>query len=100
MQQILDALKQSMLNEHLPNEQIQNILSSVDITQLNLQDLPATQEYLSQFLADFNLQENIISHINTTFFENLGIENIPNLNIEDGIMGNIQNLIGGLFGGE
>ena len=85
MQQIIDVLKQSLLDQHLPNEQVQTIINSVDMSQLNLQDLPATQEYLSQFLGGFNLQETVVNNISTGLFENLGINNIPGLGTEEDI---------------
>jgi|GEM_PF-6314591 len=44
MQQIIDSLKQALLNEHVPNEQIQNIITSVDMSQLNIQNISATTE--------------------------------------------------------
>ena len=97
MQQIIDVLKQSLLDQHLTNEQVQNIINSVDMGQLNLQDLPATQEYLSQFLNGFNLPETVVNNISTGLFESLGINNIPGLGAGDDILGDVGNIIAGFF---
>lgn len=97
MQQIIDVLKQSLLDQHLPNEQVQNIINSVDVGQLNLQDLPATQEYLSQFLGGLNLQETVVNNISAGLFQNLGINNIPGLVTGDDILGDVGNIIAGFF---
>jgi len=101
MQQIIENLKQSLLDQHVPNEQIQNIMNSVDISQINLQDFPATQEYLSQLLGGFNLPEDIVNQISTGLFGNLGINNIPGFGENSGgeILGQISNTISGIFGG-
>lgn len=99
MQQIIDVLKQSLLDQHVPSEQVQDIMNSVDVSQINLQDLPATQEYLGQFLSSFNLQETVISNINAGLFENLGISNIPGLDPDNDILGSVGNIISGFFGG-
>ena len=102
MQQIIQSLQQALLSEHIPSEQVQNIISSIDLNQLNLQDLPATTEYLSQFLGGFDLGENIINHINANLaenFANFGVGDITDLGIDqDGIVGNIQKMFGGFFG--
>ena len=55
------------------------------MSQLNLQDLPATQEYLSLFLDGFKLQETVVNNISTGLFQNLGINNIPGLGTEEDI---------------
>jgi hypothetical protein len=101
MQQIIENLKQSLLDQHVPNEQIQNIMNSVDVSQINLQDFSATQEYLSQLLGGFNLQEDVINQVNAGLFGNLGINNIPGFdeNSGDEILGQIGNAISGIFGG-
>jgi len=104
MQQIIDNLQQALLNEHVPNEQVQNIINSIDTSQLNVQDLPATTEYLSQFLGGIGLEENIISHINTNLAQNfgiLGVDNLTDIGVEpDSILGNMKSIFGGFFGGE
>jgi len=104
MHQILQNLQQTLLNEHIPNEQVQNIINSVDISQLNVQDLPATTEYITQFLGNMGLQENVISHINTSLVENfgnLGINNIADLGVDpDGIINNVKNIFGGFIGND
>ena len=67
------------------------------MSQLNLQDLPATQEYLSQFLNGFNLPETVVNNISTGLFESLGINHIPGLGAGDDILGDVGNLISGFF---
>jgi hypothetical protein len=104
MQQIIQSLQQALLNEHIPNEQVQNIINSVDVSQLDLQNIPETAAYLSQFLAGLGLEENIINHVNSSLADSLGsvgINGLQDLGIDqDGIVGNIQNIFGGLFGAD
>ena len=82
---------------------MQNIISSIDVSQLNILDLPATTEYISQFMSNIGLQENIIDHINTNLAEslgNFGTDNIADLGVDPkGLMDNIKNIFGGFFGG-
>lgn len=102
MQQIIENLRQSLINEHVPSEQIQSIVSSVDMSKINLQDLPATTEYLNQFLTGMGLESSVIEIINSNIAENfgsLGIDSIGDLGVsEDGIVGTIKNIFGGFFG--
>ena len=105
MEQVIQNLKQALLNEHIPNEQVQNIISSLDISQINLQDLSATTDYLNQFLLGMGLEENIINTVNTSLAENFGIFGVDSVsdlgvNPEDDILGNLANMVTGFFSGE
>ena len=103
MQQIIQTIQQALIEEQIPTEQVQNIISSIDVSQLNILDLPATTEYISQFMSNIGLQENIIDHINTNLAEslgNFGTDNIADLGVDPkGLMDNIKNIFGGFFGG-
>ena len=103
-QQIVENLKQSLLDQHIPSEQIQNIINSVDLSQINLQDLSSVTDYLSNFLADMGLQEGVINAINGNLadnFGNFGIDNISDLGVNgDGFLDTVKNIFGGFLGGE
>ena len=103
MQQIIQTIQQALIEEQIPTEQVQNIISSIDVSQLNILDLPATTEYISQFMSNIGLQENIIDHINTNLAEslgNFGTDNIADLGVDPkGLMDNIKNIFGGFLGG-
>lgn len=108
MQPTIQNLQQALLDEHVPSEQVQNIITSVDMSQLNMQDLPATTEYLGQFLGGVGLEQGVIESINTNLAENFGafgVDNLADLGVEPegffgGIIENIKNIFGGFFGGE
>ena len=104
MQQIVENLKQSLLDQHIPNEQVQNIINSMDLSQINLQDLSSTTDYLTSFLTNIGLQEGVINTINSNLaenFGNFGIDNISDLGTnEDGVLGAVTNIFGKFFGGE
>jgi hypothetical protein len=103
-QQIVENLKQSLLDQHVPSEQIQNIINSVDLSQINLQDLSSITDYLGNFLANMGLQEGVINAINGNLadnFGNFGIDNISDLGLnEDGFLGTVKNILGSFFGRE
>jgi hypothetical protein len=99
MQQIIDILKQTLLNEHLPNEQVQNIINSIDLGQINLQDLPCTTQYLTDFLGNMGLEESLINSISSGFMTQLeGLdlgEVLSGGGILDGLGDMIRNVLGG-----
>jgi len=103
-QQITENLKQSLLDQHVPSQQIQNIINSVDLSQINLQDLSSTTAYLSQFLNNMGLEESVVNAINSNLaanFGSFGIDTISDLGVNsDDILGTVKNIFGGFFGGE
>jgi len=71
-QQIIENLRQSLLAQAIPDQQIQNIINSIDFSQINLQDISSVTDYLGNFLANMGLQENVINSINSNLAENFG----------------------------
>jgi len=103
MANVTETLKQSLLNEHVPNEQVQNIIKSIDMSQINLQNLGATKDYLTSILTNFGIEEGIIGIVNNNIAENFGdfgIDGMEDLNIDsEGFLDKIIDFVKGIFGG-
>ena len=108
MSEIVNILSAKLMQAGVGGEQLQNILSSVNLSQLNLQDLSASQDYLFQFLENYGLDSNLVSGIVNSFFGDQNVLNILNPEILEqggnllnndigGILGNLGNL-GSFFG--
>ena len=73
MTEILSNLQNKLQELGASNEQIQQTISKVDLSQINLQDIPATQEYLTGLFQELNFSPDLASNLVQSFTNSLVI---------------------------
>ena len=91
----LENLKNRLLENGLPLDQVTNIMNNIDLSKINLNDMGATQEYLSGILAGFNLDQGILNDILNGFLSDFNLGD----HFGGGIADHIKSFLGDIFGG-